>query len=395
MNNSATRVPRGRPRRFAQLENLRDNPPPNCGKRPHYINGIGLLHGSRGITAYIKIRLPNSSSKEIKLGSLDSFSWDQLEAARVLRQGRADRGEDIEERKPVSFVDQAEDWLTRKKQTARGYGTLKGHVKKHLLPAFGRKLLKDITVTDVDRWSSEQLGSGLKPATVNRQISTLNSILNDAVKGGILSINPARLAERAKGATARQVFLSEGQIAHVLAIAETIEREDNANAELMPFQKRGWLKDFVLWALHSGMRRQEILNLRFSDVVVTSEHAIVIVRTSKSGNSRAIPATLEMGYIVERMRVLHRENGDDRLFPVSLTTVKRKLRALWRRTGLGDVRLHDLRRTNATMLVKAGMDMRTVAGRLGHSNTNSLMSTYAVYDPTGTNILNATFSKLS
>jgi hypothetical protein len=120
MTTQSTRTPRGRPRRYAQLEHLRDNPPPNHGKRPHYINGIGLLHGRRGITAYIKIRLQGFASKEIKIGSLSSFTWDQLEAARVLLQGKADRGEPLKDKKPITFEDQVTDWLSRKKNTVKG-----------------------------------------------------------------------------------------------------------------------------------------------------------------------------------------------------------------------------------------------------------------------------------
>ncbi len=70
--------------------------------------------------------------------------------------------------------------------------------------------------------------------------------------------------------------------------------------------------------------------------------------------------------------------GDDRLFPVSMTTLKRSLTTLWKATGLQNVRLHDLRRTHATILIQNNIDPRTVAGRLGHSGTAMLAKHYAV-----------------
>ncbi len=61
-----------------------------------------------------------------------------------------------------------------------------------------------------------------------------------------------------------------------------------------------------------------------------------------------------------------------------MTTLKRSLTALWKATGLNDVRLHDLRRSHATILMSKGIDPRTIAGRLGHSGTAMLAKHYAV-----------------
>ncbi|MEM1133936.1 MAG: tyrosine-type recombinase/integrase [Pseudomonadota bacterium] len=85
-----------------------------------------------------------------------------------------------------------------------------------------------------------------------------------------------------------------------------------------------------------------------------------------------------MHKILEQLGELDRADGDERLFPVSLTAAKRSLTKLWKATGLNDVRLHDLRRTHATTLVSKGIDVRTVSGRLGHTGTAMLAKHYAV-----------------
>ena len=82
--------------------------------------------------------------------------------------------------------------------------------------------------------------------------------------------------------------------------------------------------------------------------------------------------------IIEALRLLPRMDGDNRLFSLSMTTLKRSLAALWKATGLNDVRLHDLRRSHATILMSKGIDPRTIAGRLGHSGTAMLAKHYAV-----------------
>ena len=61
--------------------------------------------------------------------------------------------------------------------------------------------------------------------------------------------------------------------------------------------------------------------------------------------------------------------------------VTHRFERLRRRVGLSGVRLHDLRHYVATQLISAGVDLRTVAGRLGHANPNMTLSTYAAWVP--------------
>jgi integrase len=105
---------------------------------------------------------------------------------------------------------------------------------------------------------------------------------------------------------------------------------------------------------------------------------VVEVVNTKTGKPRFVTCTNEMEKIAAALRKLDRGRDDDRLFPVSLSTLKRSLTKLWRATGLEDVRLHDLRRTHATILIQKNIDPRTVAGRLGHSGTAMLARHYAV-----------------
>ena len=121
------------------------------------------------------------------------------------------------------------------------------------------------------------------------------------------------------------------------------------------------------------------MNLGLSQVRRVADGLTVVeVANTKSGKPRFVTCTTEMEHIAAALAKLTREEGDERLFPVSMTTLKRSLTKLWRDTGLEDVRLHDLRRTHATILIQNNVDPRTVAGRLGHSGTAMLARHYAV-----------------
>lgn len=383
------RRPIGRPGRYAKYEKLEASLPAKMDKRPVYCDGIGLFKGGRSFTVWIKIRLPHGgiykgrtvpagSCIEHKAGNRASWTWQQLETERDRLQGLADRGEPLEAIQTETFTNYATDWLDRKKAMLKGYGITKGHINSALVPTFGKKALDAITVGDVNKWIGKQRAN-LAPATVQRQLSTFNAIMNDAVRTGIIERNPAARADKIRGIEPRQRFVTEQEWKTILATCTRIEAEHEEKREQQPHRIRGWLRHYVAWAYNSGMRRAEILALTHDNVrAVDDRHVVVEVLNSKNGKSRYVSCTAEMRAILEALEKLDRANGDTRLFPISLTTLKRALTALWKATGLNDVRLHDLRRSHATILINKGIDVRTVAGRLGHTGTAMLAKHYAV-----------------
>jgi integrase len=232
-------------------------------------------------------------------------------------------------------------------------------------------------VADVNHWIGKQ-SAKVKPGTVQRQLATFNAIMNDAVRSGIIDRNPSERADRIKGIEPRQRFVTDEEWQIILKAADKIELEQEGNKESRPQQIRGWLRHYVVWAYESGMRRAEIHNLTRDQVRKVGDETVIEVVSTKTGKPRFVTCTAEMVSILAALRKLYRAKGDDRLFPVSMTTLKRSLTALWKATGLQDVRLHDLRRTHATILIQHNIDPRTVAGRLGHSGTAMLAKHYAV-----------------
>jgi integrase len=362
----------GRPRRFAEYDQLVQALPPVMEKRPKYLKGIGVFQGTRGRSAWLKIRLPHGavfrgksytagSSLEIKLGSLDSWSWEQLEGKRRELQGKADRGEQLEETPDLTFASFAEDWLGRAENRMRAHDTAHIHVHKHLLPSLGRLLLKRISAVEVNRWIAGQLRTAAA-GTVKRQYNTLRAILNDAVRSGLIEKSPTQNADPIRGAIARQRFLTIEELVGLLAIAE---------------KQAEWLPDFILWAVHSGMRKGEMQALTWADVrPLRADRVVIDVKHSKGGKPRFVPATKTMQDILTR-QMGRRALGDDRVFPISKMTLRRRWEAARASAGLADVTIHDLRRTHSTHAVVAGVDLRTLQGRLGHSDLGMLEKHYA------------------
>jgi integrase len=374
---------RGRPGRYAPYDKLLAGLPKEMTKRPLYVNGIGLFQGERGITAWVKIKLPRGGSYggkayeagksiEIKLGNLNSWSWAQLEARRDELQGRAERGEPLEDAQVVRFATFAEEWLKRAKTRTRGWDTLLIHYTRSLKPFFGTKDLKTITVADVNRWQSDELsrpkpkseGDTLSPGYVKRQFNTLRAILNDAVRSGLIDRNPCQFAEPIKGMVVRQHYLTLDQTGTLVDEAAKLD---------------GWLGDYLSWLIHSGMRPGEPLGLRWNQVGERPDgKRFITILTSKSGKPRPVTCTPTMVEILERQKT-RKLDGDDRIFPIAESTLKRRVNRLRQIPGFAEFRLHDLRRTNMTHLVSRGVDLRSLQGRVGHSDLSMMEKHYAVY----------------
>jgi integrase len=364
---------RGRPRKYRELDDLYNNCPSEM-RRPVYYQGVGVRRGERGDTIWIKVQLPSGGiwngktylpghAAEIKLGIKSSVSWQEAIAQRDELQRRADNDLKLEDDPIPMFADWAIDWLERKRATAKRPDTLKVHLDVHLVPTFGATRIDRIKPSDIERWLSECAAEERSPGYLKRIINTLKSILNDAVREGYLTDNPATKISPIRGVEARQRFLDATEIVVLLVEAEKIEP---------------WLSDVIVFALHSGMRRGEMQELLWSNIATLPDGGkIVFLGTTKSGKPRSVICTKSMTEVLARQEG-RRVANDDRVFPVSKMTWRRRWEKARKNAGLEDIDFHDLRRTNATQAAVSGVDLRTLAARIGHSDLAMLEKHYAM-----------------
>ena len=82
---------------------------------------------------------------------------------------------------------------------------------------------------------------------------------------------------------------------------------------------------------------------------------------------------IKHGELFQDLNLVVRQPDGSPLFPDSIT---RKWKRFIHGTGLEEIRLHDLRHSNATALIQAGVNPRVVQQRLGHSDVNITLNTY-------------------
>jgi excisionase family DNA binding protein len=221
---------------------------------------------------------------------------------------------------------------------------------------FGSSYLHEIGVLDIEKFKSERLKEGISRARVNRNLTVLKKALSLAVDWGYLKENPARRVKRFPENTSK----------------ERILREDEKKKFLEACAPH--LRPIVLTALNTGMRRAEILSLRW-DQVDLGKGTIRMERT-KSGKTRVIPIN---SLLFSELKILKGQNGQSEyvfLGPKTknpIKNVKTAFKAACRRSGIKGLRFHDLRHTAASKMVEAGIDLVTVSKILGHSTIQMTM----------------------
>lgn len=270
-------------------------------------------------------------------------------------------------------------------------------LRLHAKPHIGRHKLQKLQILDLTQLYAKLLkgedeGDGLSPATVGYVHRVIHNALQQAVLWKLIQSNPAALAEPPRTESKEIEILAPAAVTAVLAALK--ERD---------------IYPIVVTALGTGMRRGEILALRWKDVDLT-RNAMGQLRVeqsleqTKAGGLRFKPPKTKHGrrrislpdYLVAELRRHWKSQQEQRLLlglgkipdsglvfgtvddtprkPNSLTTE-------WRRfvkavKDVPSVSFHALRHTHASQLIASGMDVLTISRRLGHSSAMVTLNIY-------------------
>jgi integrase len=222
----------------------------------------------------------------------------------------------------------------------------------HLLPFFADIQLLDINTSAIRRYRQERhKEKTLTAATVNRDLSVLRRVLYWGVEEGYLSSNPlGRLRMERERRTKRPVMSVREEQLLFKAAPEHLQR-------------------IILCALHTGMRRGEILSQRWEDI--DFDNRILHVSHSKTpeGESREIPLT---SLLFEMLKGNRRNRGPVFTYggdPIKI--IKTTWASSLRRSRIRHFRFHDLRHTANTRMMLAGVLQEVRREILGHSSQRS------------------------
>ncbi|MDO8489628.1 MAG: site-specific integrase, partial [Candidatus Omnitrophota bacterium] len=214
---------------------------------------------------------------------------------------------------------------------------------------FGELYLHEITSLIVEKFKIERVKE-VKPATVNRALARLKSMFNKAIDWGKFNgVNPVKTVK---------FFVEENQRTRYLEKEEIAKFLEHC---------KGSIKSIVVIALNTGMRKSEILNLKWHDI--DFKRGIIYLLRTKNNEKREIPMNdavktvfINVNKHPESQYIFSGKDGKP------LQNIRKSFFTALRKAGIINFRFHDLRHTFASHLVMSGVDLNTVRELLGHKS---------------------------
>lgn len=289
-----------------------------------------------------------------------------------------------------------DEWLAFKKNgksiEESTYLDYKKVAKNQVKPYLGSTKLGDITPDVVDDWMDTLL-EDYDPTTIKKGFRVLKQSLKHAEARGFINKNPCEFCTPPKCHSKDVNFLDRGERTRMLALALSATNDSN-------------LALAIVIALNTGLRREEVCGLRWSDYDGSAIHVRRAIGEGEGGlyvkdpktreSKRSVPLTSMLKHVLQEKYDVLRVNrdffGSTVTDPYILGTYEMESKPyhpgkltkdfrVFRDLHGFDCTFHDLRHTFATMLISEGVDIRTVSSYLGHASVSMTLNIYAAVDP--------------
>jgi len=288
------------------------------------------------------------------------------------------RGEWVDPRRgDVALRDWSDRWLAGRRVRPSTRARDESYIRNLILPFLGERPLGGITPDEIREWIAKLEASGKAPATIRKAYQILGSIIGQAVDDGHLARSPLPRRPGLPPLERNEMKVLTPDEVH--SLAEMIEPRYGA---------------MVLTAAYAGLRPGETAALRIESVdllrpsltvsrtlsEVRGEVLLGPPKTKRSARTLAISRSLaqEIG-----KHIGHYPSSDGWIFSSPKGEALRWnnfRRRVWlpavAAAGLGPLRFHDLRHTQAAWLIAQGEHAKVISERLGHS---SITVTFDVY----------------
>lgn len=265
---------------------------------------------------------------------------------------------DVDEGNQRTFEELAEKYETQVFKELKCYQKNRCYVNQ-LRVFFGKYKLSEITPALIDDFRQMRKEQGVKPATINCQFSFLRRMFSLAKK--------------------RWMWIKE------IPLIEMEPNADNRRTRHLSFEEFHsllefcdlWLKDIVIVAAWTGLRRENVVKLRKTQVELLKREIMVDGQEIKNGENLRIPIAEPVYEVLANLTnddktnspyVFHNDGK-----PYNSKKVYKVFKKTLERAGIEDFRFHDLRHCFASWNRQAGVDIYTLAELMGHKDTKMTM----------------------
>ena len=226
---------------------------------------------------------------------------------------------------------------------------------KRFLPHIGNLFLSQVTPAVLSSYKSERLESGVSMGTVVKELQFVRRVFSLCKREWqLVSQSPFEFFKMPAVNDARMRFLTDAEFDRILLSCPD------------------WLRPMVLLARHTGLRRGNIVGLRWDHVDL--EGRVINLDVTKNGQRLTVPQGVTVCEVLARQRtakVAHLGCGyvfHQKGVPYSPSQVSVAFQRACRRAGVSNFRFHDLRHDYASRIVQNGYDLYIVQQLLGHKD---------------------------
>lgn len=253
-------------------------------------------------------------------------------------------------KKKITLKEAIELYLDYSKTNKRSY-QLDENYCSVIFEEFKNIPLADLTPQKIEDFKT-RLIIGRKPATVNRYLEAMSKMFNLCIDYDYIQFNPMKKVKKLKQENHKIRFLTKEE-----------------ESRMFEHLEDGYLKNMIICALQTGMRREEIFSLKWANI---GDGYIELLKT-KTNKARKIPISSKLKAIFDSVDKTNEYIFINPYTKKPFTNVDKAFRKLKSNASIENFCFHDLRHTVATRMVEKGIDLLVVKDILGHTSINTTM----------------------
>ena len=316
----------------------------------------------------------------------------KYECEEKLRALKDELGKAVEKLKPdMPFGEWMDFWYQNfcrpalRETTRVGY---ENYIYRHIIPSVGHIPLNKLSQNDLQQFYAnlkkngrlqyaDTIGSEVSNRLVRACHARCRSALEKAIEERLITRNPSIGCKLPPKKGREMQILTQSEIGRFLARAK----------------EEGYYEMFLL-ELSTGMRRGEILGLKWGDLNITNGSlkiarevvpagSKIVIQPPKTKNS--VRTVVLPPYMVEILAEMKKNKTCEWIFPSPVkegmprnpTALHHRFKLILERSGCKNIRFHDLRHTFATMALENGMDVKTLSDMIGHISAETTLNIYS------------------
>ncbi|GER67439.1 site-specific integrase [Weizmannia acidilactici] len=261
-------------------------------------------------------------------------------------------------------------------------------IRNHIMKYFQHKKINEITTFDIDSFYVDKLDSGYSGAYIRQMHNLLNQAFDQAVRWSLIKVNPVKNAKPPKVKSEEKITWTVDEVNRFQNLIK------NSSMEI-PY----------LLAIFTGMRRGEVLGLKWDDVdfenkkirikrslCFVSGKGLIFKEPKTKKSKRQISISQHVVNVLkkhkqkqefqkEKLGIQYQNNNlivcTDDGKPLDPRNLLRQFYRLIEEANVPRISFHDLRHTHATILMQQGENPKVVSERLGHSRVGITLDLYS------------------